>query len=123
MSLEDTIKLVQSHAKELTQSHDFEQLVKIYNDSINILNQSKINLKLLEDKTNKIPKNRKKLNIEQVLELLELNSQNFQDDTISIEEKVNLYRTSMSIINMAKDKLNKQELEINYSDVHVDGDC
>ena len=116
MSLEEKIQLVQSNSKELTQPHDFEKLVKIYQDSVNILNQSKINLKSLEDKIKKIPKSRKKMNIEQILEQLESNSQKFQDSNLSIEDKVDLYRVSMSIINMARDKLGQQELEINYHD-------
>ena len=116
MSLEEKIQLVQSNSKELIQPHDFEKLVKIYQDSITILNQSKINLKSLEDKTKKIPKSRKKMNIEQILQQLESNSEKFQDSSISIEDKVDLYRVSMSIINMARDKLGQQELEINYHD-------
>jgi len=116
MSIEEKIQTVLSNSKELTQSHDFEKLVKIYQESVNILNQSKINLKLLEDKTKKIPKSRKKMNIEQILELLESNSEIFQDSNILIEDKVNLYRSSMSIINMARDKLEQQELDINYHD-------
>ena len=110
------LQLLQSNSKELTQPHDFEKLVKIYQDSITILNQSKINLKSLEDKTKKIPKSRKKMNIEQILQQLESNSEKFQDSSISIEDKVDLYRVSMSIINMARDKLGQQELEINYHD-------
>lgn len=116
MSLEEKIQLVQSNSKELIQPHDFEKLVKIYQDSITILNQSKINLKSLEDKTKKIPKSRKKMNIEQILQQLESNSEKFQDSSISIEDKVDLYRVSMSIINMSRDKLGQQELEINYHD-------
>jgi hypothetical protein len=116
MSLESKIQQVQKHSKELTQSHDFEKLIKIYQDAVNVLNQSKINLKSLDEKSKKIPKTRKKLNIEQILELLESNSLKFQDDSISIEDKVEIYRSSQSIINMARDKLNQQELEINYDD-------
>jgi exonuclease VII small subunit len=115
MSLENQIQILQDNSKELTKSHDFEILIKTYQESINILNLSKVNLKLLEDKTKKIPKSRKKLNIEQILEQLEQNCEKFQGDT-TIEEKIEIYRSSMSIINYAKGKLNQQELEINYDD-------
>ena len=116
MSLENNIQILQTNSKELSQPYDFEKLVKIYQESVNILNQSKINLKSLEDKIKKIPKSRKKMNIEQILQQLESNSQKFQDSNLSIEDKVDLYRVSMSIINMARDKLGQQELEINYHD-------
>ena len=116
MSLEENIVLLQSNCNELIQPHNFEKLIKLYQDSINILNQSKINLKSLEDKTKKIPKSRKKMNIEQILQQLESNSEKFQDSSISIEDKVDLYRVSMSIINMARDKLGQQEIEIKYHD-------
>lgn len=116
MSLENNIQILQTNSKELSQPYDFEKLVKIYQESVNILNQSKINLKSLEDKTKKITKSRRKMNIEQILTLLQENSEKFQDSNISIEEKVDLYRSSMSIINMAREKLEKQEMEINYHD-------
>ena len=116
MSLEENIVMLQTNSNELIKPHDFEKLIKIYQDSITILNQSKINLKSLENKTKKIPKSRKKINIEQIIDVLEQNCEQFQDKSLSIETKVELFRNSMSMINLAREKLDKQEIEINYHD-------
>jgi exonuclease VII small subunit len=116
MSLEENIVLLQSNCNELIQPHNFEKLIKLYQDSINVLNQSKINLKSLEEKTKKIPKSRKKINIEQIIDILEQNCEQFQDKSLPIESKVELFRNSMSMINLARDKLEQQEIKINYHD-------
>ena len=116
MSFEQNIELLQKNALELTKLHDFEYLINNYESSVEILNELKKKFKSLEDKSKKITKSRKKINVEQTFEILETNSQKFENSELSFEDKVELYRNSISLINLLKDKIVKQELKINYHD-------
>ena len=113
MSFENNLHLLQENSKKLTNtSNDFEELVRIYKESLKLLEENKLQLSEFENKISKNNKSRKKINIDDLLELLEINKDLYQEEDIVFEDKIKLYKNTMSLILQAEDKLKSTELKI-----------
>ena len=112
MSFENNLEILQKNAKDLTNiSDNFEVLVNIYESSQKLLQKCNSELIEIEEKCNKHTKSRKKLDINNLFEMLEDNKQIFETE-MSLEQKIQVYKNSMSLILQAEEKLKKSELKI-----------
>jgi exonuclease VII small subunit len=112
MSFENNLEILQNNSKKLTNtSNNFEELVNIYETSQKLFQKCNIELIDIEEKCKKNTKSRKKIEINNLFELLEDNKNLFESE-ISLEEKIQLFKNSMSLILLAEDKLKKSELKI-----------
>ena len=113
MSFEKNLEKLQENSKKLTNTSDnFEELVNIYDSSKKLFEQCNIELNVIKSKVSKVTKSRKKMDLNTLFEVLEENKESFQDDEISLEDKVKIYKNSMSLILQFQDKLEKSELKI-----------
>ena len=89
MSFENNLQLLQENSKKLTNtSNDFEELVKIYKESLKLLEENKLQLSEFENKISKNSKSRKKFDIDDLLEILEINKGLYQEEGIIFEDKI-----------------------------------
>jgi|SaaInlStandDraft_1057018.scaffolds.fasta_scaffold259188_2 exonuclease VII small subunit len=113
MSFQKNLEILQENSKKLTNTSDnFEELVSIYDSSKKLLEQCNKELKDIELKLSKTNKSRKKIDLNSLFTTLEENKELFQNNDISLEEKVKIYKNSMSLILQFQDKLEKSELKI-----------
>ena len=100
MSFQKNLEILQENSKRLTNtSENFEELVSIYDSSKKLLEQCNKELKDIELKLSKTNKSRKKIDLNSLFTTLEENKELFQNNDISLEEKVKMTSNVIQAIN------------------------